>query len=70
MTAGRPTTPPVTDDLAHYPRKFIAPGQLARYLNVSRRTIYHHIEKGALSVRKIGGVVRIPIDEARRYAQE
>ena len=70
MPAGRPTSPPVADDLAHYPRKFIAPIQLARYLNVTRRMIYHHIEKGALHARKIGGVVRIPIDEARRYAQE
>jgi excisionase family DNA binding protein len=68
--SGRPTTPPVDDDLAHYPRKFIAPIQLARYLSISRRTIYHHIQKGALRVRKIEGTIRIPIDEARRYASE
>lgn len=70
MPAGRPTTPPVIDDLVHYPHKFIAPIQLARYLNLSRRTVYHHLEKGALRGRKIRGSIRIPIAEARRYASE
>jgi len=70
MSAGRPTTPPVTDDLAHYSRRYIAPIQLARYLAIPKRTIYHHIEKGALRVRKIGGLLRVHIDDARAYAQE
>lgn len=58
------------DDLATYPRKFVTPMQLADYVAVSRRTIYHHIEKGALRAVKIGGMVRIPIKDARAYALE
>lgn len=62
----RPATKPITD-LDHYPKKFITPIQLAMYLGVGRRTIYHHIDKGALRVVKRVGVIRIPIEEARRY---
>lgn len=64
--AGRPATEPI-DDLARCPRKLITPIQLALYAGVTRRTIYHHIEKGALKVRHVGGVIRIHITEARKY---
>ena len=67
--AGRPRTPMI-QDLATYPRQFLSPIQLALYVGVTRRTIYHHIDKGALRVRHIGGVIRIDIAEARRYVQE
>jgi len=64
--AGRPRTPTVAD-LATYPGKFVSPMQLAVYFGVSRRTIYHHIDKGALAVVRRHGVLRVTIDEARRY---
>lgn len=67
--AGRPPTP-VVADLTTYPRKFLSPIQLACYIGVSRRTIYHHIDKGALRARRIGGVLRIHITEARKYVQD
>lgn len=67
--AGRPRTPAIPD-LATYPKKFVSPQQLADYCGVSRRTIYHHIEKGALPTRRIGGVLRIHISIAREYVQE
>ena len=55
-------------DLRTYRKPFVTPDQLADYVGVTRRTIYHHIEKGALRVVKIGRLVRIPSAEARRYA--
>lgn len=68
---GRPRTATGTiDTLATHPGKFVSPRQLAEYLNVDPRTIYYHIDKGALRARRIGGVLRIPIAEARSYACE
>lgn len=61
---------PLIDDLSTYQRKFVTPIQLAAYVGVSRRTIYHHIEKGALHAVKRGGALRIPIAVAREYALE
>lgn len=63
---GRPRTAEI--DLATWRKAFVSPIQLAAYVGVTRRTIYHHIEKGALAARRIGGVVRIRTAEARRYA--
>ena len=60
-----PTKP--ISDLDRYPRKFISPIQLATYFGISRRTVYYHIAKGALQVVRRGGVVRIHVDEAKRY---
>jgi excisionase family DNA binding protein len=65
--AGRPRTQKIRD-LATYPYRFVTPMQLAAYVGVSRRTIYHHIDKGALAAVKIGGAVRIALAEAQRYA--
>ncbi len=42
--------------------------QLADYIGVTRRTLYTHVEKGALRVVKRGGVIRVTPREARRYA--
>lgn len=65
----RPRTSLIAD-LATYRRKFVTPIQLAAYVGVTRRTIYHHIEKGALRAVKRGGALRIPIRDARDYALE
>ena len=67
--AGRPSTSPITD-LRTYTRRFVTPIQLADYVGVTRRTIYNHIDKGALKIRKIGGVIRIPRESALEYAGE
>jgi len=64
--AGRPAAPPVTD-LHAYQGRYISPAQLARYVGMTRISIYRHINKGALHARKIGGALRIEITEARRY---
>lgn len=69
MSRGRPRTIPIRD-LATYSARFVTLLQLANYCGLSRRTLYHHIDKGALKVRKIGGVIRIPIEHARQYAGE
>lgn len=62
----RPRTEPIAD-IDTYPKKYISPIQLAMIFNINRRTVYKHIEKGALRVVRRCGVVRIHIDEARRY---
>lgn len=41
--------------------------QLAVYIGVTRRTLYTHIDKGALKVVRRGGVIRVTPKEARRY---
>lgn len=66
---GRPRTPEISD-LSTYRRRYVTPMQLADYIGITRRTIYHHIDKGALAVVRIGGVLRIRTTEARRYAGE
>lgn len=62
-----PAPHPPVDDLAtrHKPVSLI---QLAGYVGVTRRTLYTHVEKGALKVVKRGGVIRVTAAEARRYA--
>lgn len=56
--------------LATHPTKFIRPLQLACYTGIPIRTIYHHIEKGALSATRRGGLLVIRIEIAREYAAE
>ncbi len=65
MPIGRPRTP--LTDLATYPCQYVRPQQLAVYTDQSIRTIYHHIEKGALRAVKIGKSLRIPTKVARQY---
>ena len=55
-------------DIHTYPKRYVSLLQLAEYLGMERRTIYYHVEKGALQVVKRVGVIRVPIEEARRYA--
>jgi len=54
-------------DLSTYPGKYVTFAQLADYVGITRRTIYNHLNKGAIRARRVGGVLRIPIDEARAY---
>lgn len=62
----RPRTQPISD-LDTYEGRFVTPQQLADYVRISKRTIYYHIAKGALPVVHIGNLVRIRIEDARRY---
>lgn len=57
-------------DLKTYTKRFVTPRQLSDYVGVPRRTVYHHIDKGALPVHRIGGAVMIRIVDARKYAGE
>lgn len=61
--------PPITA-LRQHQGKFVRPLQLARYLGLPIRTIYHHITKGALPAHKRYGSLMIRIEEARKYAAE
>ena len=56
------------ENIHTYPKRYVSLLQLAEYLDMERRTIYYHVEKGALRVVRRVGVLRVPIDEARRYA--
>lgn len=55
-------------DLSAWPHPYVCPSQLARYLSVSRRTVYHWITKGALPARKVGGSLLIRTRVARSFA--
>ena len=57
-------------DLATWPYPVVRPRQLAEYLGISRRTIDHHIEKGALPALRRGGIRVIRLADARAYAGE
>lgn len=56
-------------NLDTHPDPHVSVGALARYYGVSPSTIYRHIIKGAVRVVFVGPehLIRIPIDEARRY---
>lgn len=61
---------PEIASLQQHQGKFVRPLQLSRYTGISIRTIYHHIQKGALPAQRRGGVVVIRIEQARQYAAE
>lgn len=63
----RPHTMPDLDD----PRtRHVTVRDLAAYWNVTTKTIYRHIDKGALKVLRLpGGNIRIPVEEARAYGK-
>lgn len=65
----RPRIPPI-ENLATYRKRYVTPAQLADYVCITRRTIYHHIDKGAIRVVHVGGALRIRTTDARRYAGE
>ena len=56
-------------DLARETRRLIKVPELAECCGVTPKTVYRHIQKGALKAVYVGpfNVVRIPIEEARRY---
>jgi excisionase family DNA binding protein len=55
-------------DLETYPKQLLTLEAFADYLQVSPSTLYRHINKGSLAAVKVGGLLRIPIEEARRFA--
>ena len=59
-------------DLRTHDAPFVTVAELAAYVRLTRRTIYREIESGELRVRRFGlrGTIRIPIEEAQRYAGE
>ncbi len=59
---------PIDDDDLATRKKPVSLIQLAGYVGVTRRTLYTHVEKGALKVVRRGGVLRVTAKEARRYA--
>lgn len=65
-----PARLPEITSLAAHRGKFVRPLQLARYLGVPIRTIYHHMSKGALPHVRRGGTLQIRVEQAREYAAE
>jgi len=55
-------------DLSTHPRPYVGIEALADYLEISPRTVYHHIERGLLQAVKIGGSLKIPLSAAQSYA--
>lgn len=58
-------------DLATHPSPHVTVEELASYWNVSTKTIYRDIDKGALDVLRVGSgqSIRIPIANARAYGK-
>lgn len=54
-------------NLRTYRGRYLSVLALARYVGTTRRTIYNHIDKGALPVVKIGGVLRVRREDALVY---
>jgi excisionase family DNA binding protein len=54
-------------DLRTTTRPYVSPLALAEFLDVSRRSIYHFVEKGALPAIRVGRQLRIPTDAARQF---
>lgn len=66
-----PAVPQRILDLLAHTEAHVTVEQLAEFWGVSPRTLYRHIEKGALRVVYIGPFrrIRVPIQEARRYGR-
>lgn len=56
------------EDLTTYTGPNLTLLQLAEAIDVPRRTLYYHVEIGALKVVRRGGVIRVLTSEALRYA--
>lgn len=55
-------------NLETHQAQFVTVQELAEYWGVSTKTIYRHIDKGALKALQLPeGALRIPIAEARSY---
>lgn len=46
--------------------QWFRPDEIARMLNISRRTVYRKVRKGEIKAYKIGKLIRIPRDEIER----
>lgn len=57
-------------NLATHPIRYLTVQELAEYLRLNERTIYYHIDKGALPAVRIGDSIRIRVEDARMYAGE
>jgi excisionase family DNA binding protein len=47
--------------------RLLSPAEVAQLANVSRRTVYREIDRGALRVLHVGGQLRIDPDDFREY---
>lgn len=56
------------DNLATHPKRFVTPKEYAEYLGLHWRTIYGYVARGQLRAIRVGSVIKIPIEEARRFA--
>ncbi len=56
------------EDLTKFRGTHLSLLQLAEALGIGRRTLYYHVEKGALKTVQRGGVIRVTRGEALRYA--
>ena len=59
-------------DLRTHEIPFVTVAELAAYVRLTTRTLYKEIAAGELRVKRVGprGNIRIPIEEAQRYAGE
>jgi hypothetical protein len=55
-------------DLTKYEGTHLSLLQLAESIGVARRTLYYHVDIGALAVVRRRGVLRVTTREALRYA--
>lgn len=55
------------EDIDTHRTKHVTLPELAAYIGVTTRSLYHQIDKGALIAVRIGGVIRVKTTEARRY---
>ena len=57
-------------DLRTHRKAYVTVRELGEYLNLSVRMLYREIAAGELGTKRFGRAIRIPVDEARRYASE
>jgi excisionase family DNA binding protein len=57
------------ENLATHPKPYVSPEELADYWDVSRRTVYLWIDKGAIHAVKIGALLKIPVENARAFGR-
>lgn len=58
-------------DIGRSGGQFITVSELAKYWHISSRTVYRHIEKGAIPVLRVGpfGRLRIRLTDAIEYGR-
>lgn len=53
-------------DLMTTEKQFLRPDEVMEIVGISRRTLYYWIEHRRLSAVKIGGTIRIPVEDLRK----